>query len=742
MSSLWSRLGGRGGDGGANVLVQFAREVVGRRRALAGALNEVRQASVLDALSDADFRTIDTMIAERAQSDREFAVTLARLAHAAAHAKGFDRQMVDAALRLDSLLPADDPSRERDTLLRGAYSAAQRASYIRGGRVALGRLGQRAFDLGDFERARLLLQQQLDLSPETSDSTAEVDSAIALADLQRREGDSDGARSLYRRAGQSAQRLEYYHGLAEALVRQIDLMPTTNVETRVALQRQAQAAAERTGDVALESEIIVGVARGLVESGKYEEAAEELYDGLELARETGDLSRESRCVAALVDVERRLGRLRVVAELEREMLGLEERLGNRAVAANYAIDLGTTELSLGRLDPADEAFERGRALGVAIGDPEIEQRALGGLGAVATSQRRATDAMDYLMRALDLAQESGQERHEAQWLGSIAQALWAFGEQSDAARAAQQAVDLAQRLGDQELEASLLPLLGQIYAGRRESTRARDSLNRALELNRSLGRAADQIAALTSLAGLAADTGQPAQATAYYEQALALANSSGDRPAAIRLYRRLARLAQRRNDHHTALELLGRALATAEALGEPRLRGQVLQHLATTQDLAGATSAAADTYRKAIQALEEDRDHYGETVMRLNLGVLLVAEDGPDATREAVAHLQGAAVLAADLGTKGQALRERIMATLSQANVPIAAEDDRYRDRVRTTSRWRESGHGAEALGDSYRDDDLDEDEPGFDDYGADEVYDETTLPPHELPGTTQTGRH
>lgn len=730
MSSLWTRLGGRGRDGGANILVQFAREVAGRRRALAGALNEVRHPSVLDALADADFRTLDTTIAERATSDREFAISLARLSHAAAHAKGFDRQMVDAALRLDSLLPADDPSRERDKLLREAYSAAQRASYIRGGRVALGRLGQRSFDVGDFERARLLLQQQLDLGPEASDGIAEVDSSIALAEILRREGDSVGAQALYRRAGQSAQRLEYYRGLAEALVRQIELMPSTGVETRIALQRQAQAAAERTGDVALESEIIVGVARGLVEVGRYEEAAEELYDGLALARETGDLSRESRCVAALVEVERHLGRLPAVADHERDMLRLEERLGNRAVAANYGVDLGATEFSLGRLEAAEAAFERGRALAVAIGDLDIEQRALGGLGAVATALRRPTDAMDYLMRALDIAQDTGQERHEAQWLGSIAQALWTFGEQSDAARAAQQAVDLARSLNDQELEASLLPLLGQIFAGRRETTRARESLNRALELNRSLGRPAEQIAALTSLAGLAGETGQPAQATAYYEQALALANNSGDRPAAIRLYRRLARLAQRRNDQHTALELLGRALSAAEALGEPRLRGQVLQHLATTQDLAGATTAAADTYRHAIEAAESARDRYGETVMRLNLGVLLADQD-KDARREAVHHLQRAAVLAADLGKKGEELRERIMATLAQTDDLLSREQERNRF---------ETGRGAavppswsQSSRDDVEHDHVSERPRGarYDDVGEDEVFDETTLPPH-----------
>ena len=66
------------------------------------------------------------MIEEQADEDREYAVVLARLTFAAAKAKGFDDQIVDAALRLDTLLPGDDPSHERDRLLRDAYGIAQR----------------------------------------------------------------------------------------------------------------------------------------------------------------------------------------------------------------------------------------------------------------------------------------------------------------------------------------------------------------------------------------------------------------------------------------------------------------------------------------------------------------------------------------------------------------------------------------------------------------------------------------
>ncbi|MDP9369085.1 MAG: hypothetical protein M3Q03_12530, partial [Chloroflexota bacterium] len=108
MSGWMSRFTGRG-RGGEILLIQIARETVGRRRSVQGALNEVRHPAILDALADEDFHALDRTIAERTHSDREFALVLARLAYAAACAKGFDRQSVDLGLRLEALLPADDP---------------------------------------------------------------------------------------------------------------------------------------------------------------------------------------------------------------------------------------------------------------------------------------------------------------------------------------------------------------------------------------------------------------------------------------------------------------------------------------------------------------------------------------------------------------------------------------------------------------------------------------------------------
>ncbi|MDP9355307.1 MAG: tetratricopeptide repeat protein [Chloroflexota bacterium] len=664
MSGWMSRFTGRG-RGGETLLIQIARETVGRRRSVQGALNEVRHPAILDAFAEEDFRALDKTIKERAHSDREFALVLARLTHAAAHAKGFDRQCVDAALRLESLLPSDDPSRERDKLLRDAYGAAQRAVYIEGGRQTLARLAHRAADAGDMERARALFTQQLELGEETNDGVTEVDAALMLGDLLRREGDVTAAQGLYRRAGRSAQRLDHYRGLAEALVRQIELMPAnTNPTTLAALQRQALDAAERTADLVLQSRIVLDLATTLVRAGKPEEAAARLEVGLGIAQEIGDLSLENRCLAQLVDVERRLGRLQRVAERERAIVGLEERLGNRPAAASWAVQLGATNLGLGRAEQAVADFGHARDLAVAISDRRLQQRALGGLGVAYTALDHPAEALDHLMQAMDLAQRAGDVAHEAQWLGSIGEALWQFGQPGDAVRAFTRAISLTRRIDDVELQASLLTRLGEIHAAQRQTTRARECYGRALDLNRRLGQTGAQTGLLAALGGLAADTGHTAQAAVLFEQALRLASETGDRAAAARLHGRLGRLAQRRGDLELALHHLSRALELAERLDQPALLSRTLQHLATAQDFAGDPAAVA-TYRRALHLCKEVADVQGETLMRLNLGTLLGTQSLNGHRDEGVQHLRRAVSLAAGLGAAGEPFRRRAERTLA-----------------------------------------------------------------------------
>jgi len=672
VSSWMEKLAGKGRRGGSGVLVQISREVVGRRRSIAGAVSEVRHPAVLDALSDDDFKVLDQLIDERISSDREFATVLARLTHAAAHAKGFDRQTVEAALRLDDLLPAEDPGREREKLLRDGYRAAQRAGYVQGGRKALARLGQRAVASGDGERARVLLQQQVDLGPDTMDTEDEVESAILLGDILRRDGDVQGAMALFQRARASGERLNFPQGVAEATVREIDVRRATlDPESLAEMQRQALEAARASGDIAMQSRLVANHANSLVQLGRLEEAVTELEDGLAIAREIGDLSLENHCLEALSSVERELGRLQEVADREAALVDVEERRGNQPAAAQDALQYASTLLTLGRFDAARGAYERAVELARAAGNEGLEQRAYGGMGVAYSHMNMPVEALNHLMLALDLARAGNDTSHEAQWLASIGEALWKFDQVDDAVKAIQQAIVAARETDDVDLQAGMLSLLGQIHVSNGEPGKARQYYSHALDLYRELGQSEEEIQTLSALGALAMDADQPAESIRLYDEALHLAARTDQRAAAVRIYGRLARLSQRQGDDEAALEALEQAANLAETIPDQRaLFGQALQHLAVAQDMAGMPVAMA-TYEEALDIAREVGDTYGEAMMLVNVGARLVSLGARD---DGATILEHAIRLADDLGQIGLALRQRAEGLLMPIRVQARAQ--------------------------------------------------------------------
>jgi tetratricopeptide (TPR) repeat protein len=693
-----------------------------------GALNEVRHPAVLDSLSDDDFRALDDMIAENADQHQEFAIVLARLAHAAARAKGFDRQIVDAAIRLDSLLPLDDPSRERDQLLRDAYVVAQKAGYARGGRLTLARLADRALDNDDLERARKLFTQQLEIGDESTDSRVEVDSALSCGDILRREGDILGAQAMYRRASRSGQRLDYHHGVAEALVRQIELVDAgTSLETIAQMQRQALDAAERTSDLGLQSRILLMYAETLTRLGRTAEVAPVLADGVEIARDIGDLSLESRCLQALVDVEDQLGREDQVADHLTDWLELEERLGNRTAAGAIATRLGMTLLRINEPDNAVDAFGKARSMAGSLRDPELEQQAFGGLGVAYAQLNEPSQAIDNLMKALESARHAADIDGEARWLATIAQTLMQYGQYNEAIRAVNDALAITRRMPDESLQADLLTMLGQLYLKQDQAPRARESFTRALEIYKRSGPRSEEMRVLVALGQLAAVGRQNALAISQYEQALAIATETADRLAQARLHGRLGQLLQAQRDTIGALEHFRRAVDSAEAVDHRGLMERGLMALATAQHAVG-DSAAMSTYRRVLTMVQEDGRPEREAMIHYNMGLLDVS-DGD--TNSGLKHLYRASDILADadmLDTDlGDAVEDAIISSGGRtlARVTHASRDqygddydedyDEYEDE-REDERW-EPGETWREYGDQL-------------DYPPDELYGETTLPP------------
>lgn len=726
MTSLRDWLGFRRRESAGDTVLLIAREVTDRQRSVQGGLAEIRDPRVLDHLTAEDFAGLDLVIEEQADEDREYAVVLARLTYAAARAKGFDEDIVDAALRLDTLLPGDDPSHERDRLLREAYAIAQRSAYVEGGRAALSRLGLRALDAGDTERARSLLQQQLELGDEEDDDIAEVNAALALGDLLRKEGERSEAQALFRRAGRGAQRLDYQHGIAEALVRQIEMLPrNTDLETLAALQRQASEAARRTADLGLQSRIVISLAETLRRNGKIAEAVNQLEQGLTVSRQIGDLAMEAQCLATLADIEQSRGRIAAAAGHERDLVVLEDRRGNRGGASDWAIRAGTSMLDLDDVPAALEAFTRGLELAVAAGDVSLEQRALGGIGLAYARAGRRSESLEHLMRALDLARAARDRKHEARWMATLGQVLWRFDQPQEAMRLVADAATAAQRSDDLGLQASTLTQLGRMYAASGQSARARECYTHAYGLNRRLGQTVEQIDLLNHLSVLAAETGQIPHAIAFGEQALQLAALGNDRLTEARLRMRLGRLGMSRGDTAGALDHFTKGVALAETLGQPAILAQALSALAAAQ-VAIADPAAAATYRRALNQGRSAGDPASEAQAALGLGQLLLQQG---ARVEGSQMLQEAAASARRMGPRGASLARKaddLLVGIGPLETPASAE---------RASRRREPASERPSRADQRARAAETETTPAetterAEDASRDAIYRETTLPP------------
>ncbi len=664
MSSWIEKLANKGRKGGNGVLVQISREVVGRKRSINGAISEVRHPAVLDALSDDDFLILSELIDERIDSDREFAQVLARLTHAAAHAKGFDRQTVDAALQLDVLLPAEDPAREREKLLRDAYKAAQRSGYVLGGRRALGRLGHRELASGEAEKARVLFQQQLDLGPANSDSPDEVESAMMLGDIILRDGDAETALHLYARAEESARRLRYSRGLADALVRRLDIDgERIDLEARAGLEEDLLRLSTELHDDLILTQLIGRHASTLMSLHRYEDVAAHLEDGLEVAREMQDLELENACLAMLSEVEQKIGRFDNAVDRQRDLIQVEERLGNVPAAAADAVHYGSTLLTLGRYDDACEVFERAIQLAEDAGDRYVAQRAYGGLGVTLSAMNHPIDALNNLMQALEIARDTQDVAHEAQWLGSIGEALWKYNQREDALRSIHQAIEAARKVDDVDLQAGMYSLLGQIALSDRDIRQSVHFYHQALDLYRELGRKDEEVNVLSQLGTMAMDSGQVKDAMALYQDALNLAAESGQRGAAVRLYGRLGRLAQKQGDTRAALIALEQAVEIAEGIDQPLLLNQALQHLAVARDAANHPGYM-DTYEYALRIARSVGDEYAEAMLLTNVGARLLA-DGQ--RRDSVEVLEHAIHLADAQGVAGERIANRARSLVREA---------------------------------------------------------------------------
>ncbi len=137
---------------------------------------------------------------------------------------------------------------------------------------------------------------------------------------------------------------------------------------------------------------------------------------------------------------------------------------------------------------------------------------------------------------------------------------------------------------------------------------------------------------------------------------------------------------------------------------------QALLHLGAAQH-AVADPSAVGTYRRALSYTQQLGDLRRETLIRLNLGLLLSTNGHRN---EGLDHLYRASALAQELGPEGEALLDQVEEAIEAAGGATGESSSWYETQARTSTigERRTVARNNRPLSD-------------------DELYAEATLPPH-----------
>lgn len=617
-----------------NPIYRLAMDVGDGRMAPDAAYRAVERSSLLNRLADGEMWQLDREAELLAADDSERALFLIRLTILAARYKGFDRLLVDCNLRAADLLALMKNDKEQELHLREALHAAERIANVPGKRRALARLARVNFDRGETERARELLNRQLEAGREDSDTLEDVQTAILLGDLARTDGDPIGAQEYYQRAARSARRVGHFAGVVDALLRQVVVLRELGeTDDAILVLQQAKDAADRTIDVRSQAEIAIQTGAILAERHQNQQARSYLATALERARSMSDITIESRALTGLARVEQRSGHTMDAAMHFEELAELELRLGNRSAAVRARLDSAEIYLSLRDPNRALVALQQAQPLADELEDPAIHQQVLGFLGLVYGALNRRNDAIESLMTAVQHARRAGDVDQEGRWLLGIGDVLLDFGELDDSLAIAKRGFEIARETGNSRLEAQSAGLMGSISLARGLFRDAEEQLLRAVSLSGQYGDPSDQLGYLQLLAQIGRKSGQPQISVRYLRQALDIATLYSGAESRVRLHGQLARLHSSLNQLEEAEEHYSSAYSAAEESDQPILAARALRGLAMTQDARGDTSSAFDNYSRALELADQTGDLRTVAALRYNLGAILYERSDVEGAR-------------------------------------------------------------------------------------------------------------
>lgn len=391
--------------------------------------------------------------------------------------------------------------------------------------------------------------------------------------LRRRNNDSDGAMTFFRKAIDSYREGRHADGEARTLVHLAGVEIDTGLrEEAIADLRTAFEVAKKTGDDKLEAHVADVLSYALDAAGEKEEAEKLAKHGFDLLSKTGD-KRQLGISLGNQAVQHQLACRFAEAEAGyRRALELSESAGDLHNAAIVAVNLSTLFVSRGRFTDAKPFIEKGMAMhekignragaahaalsmadilsaeGDSLGTIELQRKAIAvfhasgnrwlegvALGNMANEEmtlHRLEQALEHHTQSIELLEKARQPHSVGSTLTNRALVLAEMGRIDDGLNDAKRALGIFEG-SDERWEGIAFLSLGMIQHLSTIIEAARQSYERGLELLEKAGDPSQTARALIGLAAIDIQRGFDDSAKEKLERAKELGKKAGERESAI-----------------------------------------------------------------------------------------------------------------------------------------------------------------------------------------------------------------
>lgn len=446
-----------------------------------------------------------------------------------------------------------------------ALAAFRSAGDARGEAITVGLIGNCYKKLGDYDRARQMLEQALAMKQKLGDRSEEGRTLSHLGLLFWEMGD--------------------YAKATDHLMRSIEL-------------------ARQIGDLKLEGSSANNLGLVYDEQGEYKRSLAQYQRALELHRSTAFERGESDTLGNLGGVHLLLGRYREALAYYQQALAISERNGLKPSIVQDLGNIGFCYLGMGRLADAQANFERALQMAREAGMKKEEAELHKGRGSGLLQLGKFNAALEDYARALKVYESAGLKREKVEGLSDRGAALMMLGDMVSAERDFTEATELARSIGHARGVTSNLLALGDLEARRGRYERAAALYRDVLQRSRAAGDQDSTTASLLRLAATLRELNDPQQANANAMEALGIARAQSAAPAEAEALLLLADLLRKLGQLQPALDRLQEAENVAGAVGNPDLNWRVAYGRGRALEELKRADEAIAAYRKAVEIIE------------------------------------------------------------------------------------------------------------------------------------------